>query len=449
MKPYPKYKPSNIPWIGEIPDHWGIKKVKYFSYLKGRIGFHGLKSSEFIEEGPYLVTGTDFENGKINWNSCYHITEERYWEDTHIHLRDGDLLITKDGTIGKTAIVENKPSRATLNSGVLLIRPTQSVFKTFFFYYCLNSDLFNRQIDFLKRGTTINHLYQETFANFVFIAPSSEEQLLIAAYLDNKTQKIDKLISNKQKQIELLKEERQAVINNAVTGKLLPLTKGETQRGFKTTGIPWLGDIPEHWEVKKLKYITENVQTGNTPPSTNPEYFFEGDIDWFTPGDFNDSLILKNANRKISELALKDRVVKLYKPSTVLLIGIGATLGKVGIIENEASSNQQINAITFDKDINPYFGLYFLYSISATIVSLSNAATLAILNQSQTKDIPFLTPSLKEQNIIVDFINSEMRRIESVVEKIQKEISLLQEYRKVLISEVVTGKTDIREEIVS
>lgn len=114
LDPTVKMKPSGIEWIGDIPEGWGTIKNKYCSYIKGRIGWQGLRTDEFIKEGPYLVTGTDFENGIVNWESCVHITMERYNEATPIQLKEKDLLITKDGSIGKLAIVKNKPKFASL-----------------------------------------------------------------------------------------------------------------------------------------------------------------------------------------------------------------------------------------------------------------------------------------------------------------------------------------------
>src|SRR4051794_39826898 len=106
MKKYHRMKDSGIEWIGEIPEHWYINKIKYSSYVKGRIGWQGLRSEEFVDDGPYLVTGTDFEDGKVNWDRCYHVLKWRYDQDPYIQIKKGDLLVTKDGTIGKLAYID-------------------------------------------------------------------------------------------------------------------------------------------------------------------------------------------------------------------------------------------------------------------------------------------------------------------------------------------------------
>ena len=115
------YKNSGIEWIGRIPSNWKIDKIKYISKLYGRIGWQGLTSEEYVDEGPYLVTGVDFSDGKINWDNCFHISEKRWEQADRIQIKNDDLLITKDGTVGKVAIVDKLYGKASLNSGVLLI----------------------------------------------------------------------------------------------------------------------------------------------------------------------------------------------------------------------------------------------------------------------------------------------------------------------------------------
>ena len=121
LDPNAPMKDSGVEWIGQIPEKWEIEKIKYISKLKGRIGWQGLTSSEYMEEGPYLITGTDFIDGKINWKTCTHISNERWEQAAEIKIKNGDLLITKDGSVGKVAIVDNLTEKASLNSGVLKI----------------------------------------------------------------------------------------------------------------------------------------------------------------------------------------------------------------------------------------------------------------------------------------------------------------------------------------
>lgn len=221
LNPDVEMKESGVEWIGKIPVGWDVKKIKHGFYVKGRIGWKGLKSSEFLSEGfSYLVTGTDFKNGKVDWKGCYHIDKDRYEEDPYIQLRKNDLLITKDGSIGKLAIVDELDKPACLNSGIFVVRSINRDFTTKYLYWVLMSNIFAQFNDYTSYGSTIQHLYQNIFVEFSFGFPVMEEQILISNYLDKKTSQIDSLIEKETKRIELLKEYRQSLISNVVTGKM-------------------------------------------------------------------------------------------------------------------------------------------------------------------------------------------------------------------------------------
>lgn len=213
-------KNSGIEWIGEIPKHWESLRIKYASYLKGRIGWQGLTSEEYQDEGPYLITGKDLINGKVNWSTCTHITKERFDEAPDIHIENQDLLITKDGTIGKLALVSEFDDKASLNSGVLLIRKTKDCYNEKFLYYILISDVFWRWFNLIKSpNSTILHLYQNDFKDFSYPLPHISEQQQIADYLDEKTAHLDSLLRNKEKMLEELKAYKKSLIYEYVTGK--------------------------------------------------------------------------------------------------------------------------------------------------------------------------------------------------------------------------------------
>ncbi|RKQ16738.1 restriction endonuclease subunit S [Ureibacillus endophyticus] len=220
LNPNVKMKDSGVEWIGEIPEHWNVTKIKYNTYVKGRIGWQGLKSDEFVDEGPYLVTGTDFKNGYVEWSTCYHISEERYNEAPPIQLKENDLLITKDGTIGKLAIVKDMPSKAILNSGVFVTRPVNEKYLSEYMYWLLSSNVFDKYISLMETGSTIKHLYQETFVNFSYPLPSLKEQEEIVKCLNMKINDIDNIAHLVKEQILKLKEYRQSLIYEAVTGKI-------------------------------------------------------------------------------------------------------------------------------------------------------------------------------------------------------------------------------------
>ncbi len=211
---------------------------------------------------------------------------------------------------------------------------------------------------------------------------------------------------------------------------------------YKDSGIEWLGEIPEGWEVRKLRYIAESVQTGTTPPSDNLEYYKNGNIDWYTPGDFGEHIELKSSSKKITDIAIKKRVAKIFKKGTILIVGIGATIGKVAILNNPASSNQQINAVILKKNLNKRFCAYYLSTIKDIIISYSNAATLGIINQEKTKQIPCIVPPYSVQNAITNYLDQKTAKIDELIRKKEKLIGHLREKRQAIISHAVTKGLD-------
>lgn len=208
----------------ELGNKVGSKKyrIKNIANLKGRIGWQGLTTADYIEEGPYLITGVDFNEskGSINWESCVHISEERYEEAPEIHVLPNDLLITKDGTIGKLAIIsENR--EASLNSGVMLIRiKDKSVCNVKYLYYLLKSDYFWDWYNSSQRGSsTIKHLYQEQFYNFSFFLPDLAHQEKVIKKIDDQFFKLDQVINYRKQIIEKLEEYKKSLIYEYVTGK--------------------------------------------------------------------------------------------------------------------------------------------------------------------------------------------------------------------------------------
>ncbi|EHG9256268.1 restriction endonuclease subunit S [Campylobacter upsaliensis] len=215
------YKPSGIEYLGLIPHHWEAVKVKFTAYVKGRIGFHGLNSNEFrYDEGAYLVTGNDFDNNEVMWDKCRRVSEERFYEDPNIHLQNNDLLITKDGTIGKTAIVNNCPKQATLNSGIFLVRTMKKMCFVKYLFFIINSQYFKEFVNVKTSGSTIKHLYQSDFHDLKIPLPPLQEQKQIANFLDEKCEKINSAIEKTKRQIELIKEYKNTLINEAVCGRI-------------------------------------------------------------------------------------------------------------------------------------------------------------------------------------------------------------------------------------
>ena len=237
--------------------------------------------------------------------------------------------------------------------------------------------------------------------------------------------------------IALLKEKRQALISHAVTKGLDP------NAPMKDSGIEWLGEAPAHWEVVSVRRAAVSVDTGGTPSSQPPSEDLDTGLPWYTPGDFRGSIRLGQSAKMISREAAESGEAKVFPPGTVLIVSIGATLGKVALASVESSANQQINAVIPDGRIDAYFMTYSL-SVKADVMRfLSNASTIGIMNQEKTKEIPLAIPPPNEQVSIIAFLDRETALLDVLVVEAERAIALLKERRSALISAAVTGKIDV------
>jgi type I restriction enzyme S subunit len=446
MKRYPKYKDIRVGWIDKIPEQWLITKIKYNTYVKGRIGWQGLTTNEYIDEGPILVTGTDFDKGKINWNSCCHVSEERYDQDQYIQLKEHDLLITKDGTIGKIALVKNLKGKATLNSGVFVTRPLNGRYDTEFLYWILNSNIFDEYIEYIKSGTTISHLYQNTFIEFSFPLPPIPEQSKVISYLDHKTHQIDTLIDKKQKQIELLKEQRTAIINQAVTKGLNPNVK------LKDSGIEWLGEIPEHWNRVKCNhyiYLRHGFQFR--------DYDFTKDgckIIKITQLKKDGTLDTDSCDT-IESSRIDDFQNIVINQGDILMALTGGTIGKVvrvSEVKEPLLQNYRVgNFFPKDDAIVKRDYLYWVLNselIYSQIIFFQRETGQPNIGKEDFREMFFALPSVEEQKSILNYLSRQTHKIDNLIEKHNSSIKHIQEYRTTLISETVTGKIDVRDEVI-
>ncbi len=443
MKKYNSYKDSGVEWIGVIPSHWEIKRIKHTTYVKGRIGWKGLRSDEFKEESDsFLLTGTDFKNGRIDWKNCYQIEQERFDEDPFIQLQLNDLLITKDGTIGKIALIDELPKITTLNSGIFVTRPFKGDYLNSFMYWVLTSEIFSSFINYHKSGSTILHLYQNVFEEFGYPIPPISEQQQIVSYLDRKTQKIDSLIQIKEEQIKLLKEKRTALINRAVTKGLDPNVE------MKDSGVEWIGEVPRHWAVKQLKYIF-SLCKGLTITKENLR---ESGIYCVNYGEIHSKYGFE-VDTNVHPLKYVEEDYLITNPGS--LINQGDFVFADTSEDIEGSGN-----FTYLKSVNPIFAGYHTV-IARPIVNVNSRYfayefdSNAFRNQIRTKvkgvkvysitqtilREPFLwVPPIVEQQQIVAYLDHQTNEIDSLISLEQERIGLLKELRQSMISEVVTGK---------
>ena len=428
-----RMKESGIDWIGQIPEEWGISKIKFTTQLNGRIGWQGLTSAEYKEEGPYLITGTDFHNGTINFETAVHIDEKRWSEASQIQVENGDLLITKDGTVGKVAIISGLDDKASLNSGVLRIQTIDEIDRRFL-YYVLLSDEFWMWFNYTNSGaSTILHLYQNVFDEFTFTFPQKKEQQKIADFLDKKTAQLDKVKALLDEQIQKLKDYRASLIYETVTKGL------DKNVPMKDSGIDWIGQVPQGWGVKRLKDYVD-FQTGTTPPQSIGVNQEREGVCWFKPGDFSDeSIDLTSAENYITSEIVNQQKLSVYPEKTILVVGI-ASIGKVGYSENSSYSNQQITALKVIGQIFPKYLAYFMFSSGQYIRETALYTVVPIINNQYLSSLKIVLPNLEEQESIVEYLDRQIMQINKMIVIKNEQIKNINKQRQTLIYDYVTGK---------
>lgn len=411
-----RMKESGIDWIGQIPEEWDISKIKFTTQLNGRIGWQGLTSAEYKEEGPYLITGTDFHNGTINFETAVHIDEKRWSEASQIQVENGDLLITKDGTVGKVAIISGLDDKASLNSGVLRIQTIDEIDRRFL-YYVLLSDEFWMWFNYTNSGaSTILHLYQNVFDEFTFTFPQKNEQQKIADFLDKKTAQLDKVKVLLEEQIQKLKDYRASLIYETVTkglDKTVPM---------KDSGIDWIGQVPEGWGVERLKYLVEiSTGTSNTQDRTVESEGYP--------------FFVRSQN-------VEKLPTYTHDTEAILTAGDGVGVGKVfHYYKGKFTAHQRVYILSNFKNIESKFLFYYVSINLKNEVSLGGAkSTVDSIRMPMLSNFMVSIPSSTEQHNISNYLDCEIKRIQAMIEIKQNQIENIDKQRQTLIYDYVTGK---------
>src|SRR5699024_5054766 len=269
--------------------------------------------------------------------------------------------------------------------------------------------------------------------------PPKEEQNKIVEFLDDKLEKTEKIIELKTRLIGLLKEQKKAMINKAVTKEL------DDSEEMKDSGVEWLGKTPVDWSKNKINRVFKSIGSGTTPSSGNQEYYQDGNINWMNSGDLKSMYIFETKN-KITEKALLDySTLKIYPENTVVIAMYGATIGNLGIIQMEACMNQACCGL-YNIEESSYleYMYYVLLSARSYLIEKSRGGGQPNISQDIIKQTWIPVPSKKEQIEIARYIKEESKKIDETISLYQKEIDLVKEYKTSLISAVVTGKVDVR-----
>jgi type I restriction enzyme, S subunit len=418
---------------------WNVRTIKDNAYLRGRIGWQGLRADEFCLEGPYLVTGTDFDCGRVNWTNCYHVSEARFREAAPIQLRDGDLLVTKDGTIGKVAYVRDCPDQAVLNSGVFLLRCADGSFQHRFLYHVLTSHHFD---EFLRRnlaGSTINHLYQYVFERFTFMVPDGAQQERICRILD--------LIDTKIEATELLiaKQERvraglmQDLFTRGVDehGRLRP-SREEASHLYYQTELGWL---PKGWEVDILQKLAAVditygiVQAGPDIPGGVP-YIRTGDMS----GEALDPGSLLRTSPEIAASFQRSRV-----QSGEIVIAIRATIGKALLVPREldgANLTQGTARFAANTRLDRQFALRMLRSrqVALQVGIHTKGTTFSEITLADLRTVMAPYPScMTEQRTIAAILAASDGRLN----QLRGELGKRRLQKSGLMQDLLTGKVSV------
>jgi len=453
-RPYPAYKDSGVEWLGKIPEHWNLKRLR--STVAGcQNGVWG-EESDGVNDVP-CVRVADFDRVAFRVDMVeptLRSIEQQVVQTRGLHT--GDLLLEKSGggenqPVGAVVLYDHE-ALAVCSNFIARMTVADGFVPRFLTY--LHAALYAARINTrsIKQSTGIQNLDSASYLSEAAAFPQIDEQRVIAAFLDRETAKIDALVAKKERLIELLQEKRAALITRAVT-KGLPAAAA-AQAGLdpnvpmRDSGIEWLGEIPAHWEAAALKRRAKRIQTGSTPPTGERQYYENGVVPWYGPGSFTEDLPLQEPVKFISDSAVRDGVARVFEARSAVIVTIGATIGKVAFMEHVGSCNQQITGVTFNmRQVFPRYGAYQLKRLEPVLRGIAPNTTLPIIDQEQVGYLPFVVPPATEQEAIAAFLDRETARIDALVAKVRDAIDRLKELRAALISAAVTGKIDVRGEV--
>jgi type I restriction enzyme S subunit len=434
-----------VEWVGKIPQHWKIKPLKYFSdVFSSSVDRHVYEDELQVSICHYPdVYKNEFinEDVELNKGSCSEVEFERF------HLKEGLVILTKDSEspddIGIPCYVEKNLNNVVCGYHLSIIEKNKNYINSKFLFRFIQSDIVRCHFEVHAKGITRFGLSKFIIENLFVNLPSIIEQQQIVTYLDRKTQKIDELIKKTGMKLELLKEKRTALINHCVTKGL------NADVEMKDSGVEWIGEIPSHWTVSKVKY--EFLFTGGGTPSKEREDYWNGEIPWISPKDMK-SIVISNSQEKITEKGLKNSATTPIDKNSLLIVvrsGILQRMIPIGINSISVTINQDLKSL---RSINDYPIKYFYFYIKGNELNLlidwsKEGTTVESIEMEfmSNSRIPF--PPKTEQQQIVEYLDDQTQKIDSAIEKKSRRIGLLKEYRQALISNVVTGKIDVREDV--
>jgi len=434
--PYPAYKPSGIPWLGNIPAHWKIVRVKHLAanvvdaVQTGPFGAQ-LHASDYIEDGIPLILIKNVMNLRIEDSNIPRISFEKAKDLAQYRLKSGDLVFSRVGSIGRIALTTKREEGWLISGQMLRMRLNAEAFlDNRFSVYLFSCGDILKFIDLKSVGSTRESINTDILRNLPLILPPLPEQQAIAAYLDRETARLDALADRYRRLLALLDEKRRALITHAVTRGLNPAAP------LKDSGIEWLGDIPAHWEVLPLKYCTEFINGAPFKPS-----------DWLPEGIPIIRIENLNGGEEFNYTVLE--LDQRYEVSeNDLLFGWSGNRGtSFGPFIWKKTGKYYLNQHIFKLHKFNFEKKYFYWLLKAATFFIESQAHGIIGLVHITKkdlgniDIPIIP--IEDQQAIAAYLDRETTRLDDLKAKIETLLARLGEHRAALISAAVTGKMDV------
>lgn len=439
MKNYEAYKESELDWIGTIPKEWIVTSFKNLLLKVYGGGTPNTSNESFWADDeangiPWVaISDISKSNGTLN-KTAKRITVEGLKNKGLELLPIGTLLMSIFASLGKTTRLGVE---ATVNQAILGLVPNNKLKVDFLEYLLVDAE---RYISFYSSMSTQENLNLTKIKNLKFPVPTTAEQTQIAAYLDHKTQIIDALIEKKEQLIKKLQTQRQAIINEAVTKGLNPNAK------MKDSGIEWLGEIPEHWEVVKLKFLTKKIIDG---AHFTPTYVEKG-IPFLRVTDIQTKEIDLSKVKFIPENEHRELSKRCNPEKGDILLSKNGTIGITKVIDWdwEFSVFVSLCLIKFNERLlSRYFSHFFNSSIVDQQIKLGSKTTsVTNLHLDKIRELLIAIPNnLIEQENLCDYLDVELMKFDGIIKKSKTQIKKLKSYRQSIISEAVTGKIDVRD----
>ncbi|MCJ2367337.1 restriction endonuclease subunit S [Aeromonas dhakensis] len=431
-QPYQEYKDSGVEWLGNVPSHWTVTAVKRFASFT--TGWTPPTGNDAYFGGEHLWANISDIGHRVLSTTAKTITDAGVRATRIKKSPKGSLLFSFKLSIGLVSIVGED---MYTNEAIATFLPSET-FNISYMYWAAPLFIPQNAEENIYGAKLLN---QERISNASFVLPTPKEQRAIAAFLDYETARIDRLIAQQQRLIDLLKEKRQAMISHAVTKGLNP------DAPMKDSGVEWLGQVPEHWVSSRVGWCCQ-VGNGCTPSRDNMDYWSEGTYPWLNSGKVNDGYII-SAEQFVTVTALKEcSLPKVPAGSIVMAItGEGKTRGSVAMTGIDTTLSQHLAFITVtSKKLSPMYLRIWLESQYQRIRFESEGwgSTKAAITCSDIKSYPLPEPPLNEQLKIVEYVGERSKTFDLLIHKSESMISVLQERRTALISAAVTGKIDLR-----